>query len=94
MKSYDRAKNGPLCLYYMHGKCNKGTKCRLFHPPKSLLESLNVQKEFKREPGMCYCGSYMRTVLNRNPIRRSDDDRPTFFMVCAKTGKSMYKCKK
>jgi hypothetical protein len=93
MEFYDRAEHGPLCSYFMHGKCKKGDNCRLFHPPQNMIGTSYVQKEFKRESGQCYCGSYLRTVLNRNPMRRTDEDSPTFYMVCSRTGKSMKKCK-
>ena len=89
MPSYDRIKHGVICKYYINNTCKYGKKCLLYHPKPNQLKSPRVQKEIKRKSGCCYCGSYLRIVLNRNKILEKDS---RFFMVCAKSGRSMKKC--
>jgi hypothetical protein len=92
MAPYNRSKNGTICRRFINGKCKNGSKCRFFHPNKRQINTIPVQKEIKREPGYCYCGSHLRTTLNKRPLDMRSDRSPTFFIVCSKTGKSIRKC--
>ena len=88
----------PLCRFFYDKKCRKGDRCRFYHP---LAITPAITKERKREPGLCYCGSRLRTVINRAPIRHrvgyrgdnDDDGFPLFIVVCGKTGRSMKRCR-
>ncbi len=93
MPSYDKSNNGTICRHFVNGKCKYGDTCRLYHPNAIQINTLYVQKEIKRKPGQCYCGAYLRTILNRSPLLTISEDKPKFFMICTKTGRSMYKCR-
>jgi hypothetical protein len=84
----------PLCRFFYDKKCRKGDRCRFYHP---LAITPAITKERKREPGTCYCGSYLRTVINKTPIRTrsssDDSELPLFIVVCGKTGRSMKRCR-
>ena len=83
--------NRPLCRYFYDKKCRRGDRCRFYHP---LSITPAITKERTRKLGMCYCGSYLKTVVNRTPIRRiEEDDHPLCIMVCGKTGRSMKRCR-
>lgn len=85
--------NRPLCRFFYDKKCRKGDRCRFYHP--SVITPA-ITKERKRDPGLCYCGFYLKTVINRTPIRPNGDsddrEKPLFLVVCGKTGKSMKRC--
>ena len=92
MPSYNRYKDGAICKYFINNRCKYGKKCKLYHPTSNQIKTLSVKKEVNRKSGHCYCGSYLRTILNRFSTR-NDDNFPVFFRVCARTGSSMKKCK-
>jgi hypothetical protein len=87
---YDRKKHGAICKYYVSNKCKFGKRCKLYHPPKTQINTPSFQKEIRREPGHCYCGSYLRSVISRYKRNNSDDRQ--FFVVCSNTGRSMSRC--
>ena len=81
----------PVCKQHvLHGNCRKRHGCRFFHP---LAITPAITKKARREPGFCYCGSAQRRLLNNSKFRPGDDaDKPLFFAVCGRTGRSMKRC--
>lgn len=87
-----------LCRPYVYSRmqnqalrCNKGDQCRFYHP--SEIDS-NVQQEYNREIGRCYCGASLRTLRNNRPLSPDDDEAKPFFVVCSRTWKGISRCKK
>jgi len=81
----------PVCRYFFKKKCSRGDKCRFYHPPRI---TRTIKKRARRPIGKCYCGSELRTIMNNTPIRYGpeDEERPTFYRVCARTRKSIKRC--
>ena len=69
--------------------CNKAV-CRFYHP-NPITES--DDKDFRREPGRCYCGASLRTMVNNKPYRDENDNGSTFYVLCSRTGKGIRRCK-
>ena len=81
--------SSPICREFVNtGICTRRGKCR-FHHPVHITKS--IKKQATRQPGQCYCGASQRCLVNSRRSR-DDEDRPVFFVVCGKTGKSMKKC--
>ena len=78
----------PICRHFVNDRCRYGDKCRFYHPIKI---TRTIKKKSTRKIGHCYCGSRLRRVMNYSAVR-DDDDRPAFFSVCGKTGRSMKRC--
>ena len=85
--------NRPICRQFVNqGKCNKRHHCTFYHPK---VVSPIMKKKAQRELGYCYCGSHQKKVISGRTWSASDEDgerRPTFFILCGRTGKSMKKC--
>lgn len=85
--------NRPICRQYVNqGHCRRNNRCNFYHP--KVMTRL-IEKKAKREPGHCYCGSFQKTIIGNTTYRLEDGinaSKPTFFVVCSRTGKSMRKC--
>jgi len=78
----------PVCRFHFQKRCKLGDRCRFYHPPRV---TRTIEKKARRKIGSCYCGAGMKTIMNRSPIR-DDEDKPLFFRVCARTGRSIRRC--
>lgn len=86
-----------ICRPYVHSlinnlplQCKKGDRCRFYHP--DVIDE-SVIEDYNREPGRCYCGSSLRTLINQRAMREDETEPMPFFAVCGKTGKSISRCK-
>lgn len=82
-----------LCRRYYSNKLNGINKncrdCRFHHPSEV---SQKYTQEYNRELGFCYCGSVLKTIINRRS-RRNNDDNSFFIIVCSRTHKGMKRCR-
>ena len=79
----------PICREFVNqGKCRSGNKCRFYHPA---IIDVATKKRANKNPGYCYCGAVQTCRVNRRSYK-SPDDYPTFFVVCARTNKSIKRC--
>jgi hypothetical protein len=75
--------------------CSLGKNCKFTHPKKV---SPRYTNEFNRQLGFCYCGSSIKSILNKKYHYLSDPESselnlPLFYMVCSRTRKSIKRCK-
>lgn len=77
----------PICRQFVNqGKCPKRRHCQFYHPK---VITHTITKQAKRELGHCYCGAPQKTIIS---YQRSQEDKPNFFVVCGRTGRSMRRC--
>lgn len=85
--------NRPICRQFVNqGGCHKRKRCHFYHPK---VITHVIQKKASRELGHCYCGAAQKTIIRFQPGRprtRADDPGTQFFVVCARTGRSMRNC--
>ncbi len=74
-----------VCANSMKGTCNKGSSCKYRHP---ML--IGITKKPARQTGVCFCGSHLLCFPRKN---MKEDGKFTFHVVCARTRKSMHRCK-
>lgn len=80
----------PICRDYINSKCNRGKKCRFYHPKKiTKMEKLKANRRL----GYCYCGSPHQKIINKKIYREGEDvETPIFFVICSRTKKSTKYC--
>ena len=86
-----------ICRPFVHSlinnlplQCKKGNRCRFYHPE---IIDASVIEDYNREPGRCYCGSSLRTLINHRLMTENEIEVKPFFVVCGKTGKAITRCK-
>lgn len=83
-ESYRKNRETPVCRSFVKtGECIHKARCKFKHPNPITQKD---RQEADREIGRCHCGSGQRIVISNRY------DEPMFFVVCARTGKSMKKC--
>ena len=80
--------NKKLCRKYYYGNCKYGEKCKFYHPE---IITPPIKSEIDRKSQHCYCGNKLKTIIKYSKEEEGDDTN-SFFIICAKTGKSMRKC--
>lgn len=81
--------SNPICRRLVDGKCKYDDECRFYHPPTI---TRTIRKKTAREIGKCFCGAGQTKLMNKKRWRDEDDDGPLFFVVCARTKRSMKRC--
>jgi len=78
--------NRPVCRAFVNqGVCYKRWNCMFYHPK---VITRNIKQNARREPGYCYCGSILRTI-----IRGRRDEKLQYFVICSATSRSIKRCK-
>ena len=79
----------PICRdWVLKGNCKRGNRCRFRHPVPVGIEA---KRRATRPIGRCFCGAPQACFV-RKIYRDESDDRPTFYIVCGRTKKSMRRC--
>lgn len=80
--------NQPVCRQHVNqGYCRRGNKCRFYHPK---IINTTIKKKAERKLGYCYCGHPLKKLVNSRYV--VNDNKPLFFMVCSRSGRSISNC--